>query len=61
MDMTYATIPIFIQLRKLYWENKMKYMITSKEKPVNHPINVVHTDLDSFFLYSDSGLNDVEI
>ena len=29
-------------------------MITSKEKPVNHPINYVHIDLESFVLYSDS-------
>jgi len=36
-------------------------MITSKEKPVNHPINVVHIDLESFVLYSDSGLNNVDI
>ena len=36
----------------------MKYMITSNEKPVNHPINYVHTDLESFVLYSDS-FNDV--
>jgi len=35
-------------------------MITSKEKPLNHPINVVHTDLESFILYSDSGLNDID-
>ena len=32
----------------------MKYMITSKEKPINHPINYVHTDLESFVFYSDS-------
>ena len=38
----------------------MKYMITSKEKLVNHPINYVHTDLESFVLYSDS-FNDVNI
>ena len=36
----------------------MKYMITSKDKPVNHPINAVHTDLEYFVLYSDGGLND---
>jgi len=36
-------------------------MITSKEKPINHLINDVHTDLESFLLYSDSGLNDVDI
>ena len=37
----------------------MKYMITSKEKPINHPINYVHTDLESFVLFSDS-LNDID-
>ena len=36
----------------------MKYMITSKEKLVNHSINYVHTDLESFVLYSNS-FNDV--
>lgn len=61
LDFSYATISMFGQLRKLYRENKMKYMITSKEKPVNHPINAVHTDLESFVLYSDSGLNDEDV
>ena len=59
LDFSYATIPIFGQLRKLYREKKMKYMITSKEKPINHPIQVVHTDLESFILYNDGDLNDV--
>ena len=59
LDFSYATIPVFGQLRKLYREKKMKYMITSKEKPLNHPINYVHTDLESFVLYSDSGFNGV--
>ena len=35
-------------------------MITSKEKPVNHPINYVHTNLESFVLHLDS-FNDVNI
>ena len=61
LDFSYATIPDFVQLRKLYREKKMKYMITSKEKHVNHLINVVHTDLEYFVLYSDSGLNNVDI
>lgn len=39
----------------------MKYMISNKENPNNHPINVVHTDLESFILFNDSGLNDVEV
>ena len=37
----------------------MKYMITSKEKPINHPVNYVHTDLESFVLFADS-FNDLD-
>ena len=59
MDLTYATIPMFRQMRILYREKKMKYMITSKEKSVNHLINYVHTNLESFVLYSYS-LNDID-
>ncbi len=58
LDSSCATIPVFGQMRKLYREQKMKYMITSKEKPINHPINYVHTDLESFVLFSDS-LNEI--
>lgn len=58
LDFSYAAIPVFGQMMKLYWEQKKKYMIASKEKPINHPINYVHTDLESFVLYSDS-FNDV--
>lgn len=60
LDFSYATILVFGQLRKLCREKKMKYMITSKEKLLNHPINVVHIDLESFVLYSDSGFNEVD-
>jgi len=59
LDFSYATIPVFGQMRKLYREQKMEYMITTKEKPINHPINYVHTDLESFILYSDS-FNDID-
>ena len=37
----------------------MKYMIISKEKLINDPINYVHTDLESFVLFSDS-LNEID-
>jgi len=59
LDFSYATILVFGQMRKLYREQKMKYMITSKEKPVNHLINYGHTDLESFVLFSDS-LNEID-
>lgn len=53
-----VTSLVFGQLRKLYREKKIKYMIIRKEKPLNHPISYVHTYLESFVLYSDS-FNDV--
>lgn len=52
LGFSYAIIPVFGQIRKLHWETKMKYMITSKEKSNNHPIHVVHIDLESFILYN---------
>ena len=53
MDGSYATIPIFGQLRRLYRESQMKLLVSSPEKPENSPLYSVHTDLDSFILYND--------
>lgn len=30
----------------------MQYMINGKERPVNHHVNVVHYDLNSFVLFN---------
>ena len=60
LDMTYATIPVFGQSRRLYWEMLMKYMVSSQEKPHNYPLHSVHTDLDSFILYND-GIIDSQV
>ena len=53
MDGSYATISIFGQLRRLYRESQMKFLVSSPEKPENSPLYSVHTDLDSFILYND--------
>ena len=53
MDMTYATIPVFGQPRRLYRESHMKYMVSSQERLDNSPLYSIHTDLDSFILYND--------
>jgi len=50
LDMSYATIPLFGQHRRLYRETLMKYMVGSQEKPHNYPLYSVHSDLDSFIL-----------
>ena len=43
MDMSYATIPIFGEQRRLYRESRLNYMVSSKDKPENHPIYFVDT------------------
>ena len=52
MDMTYATIPIFNQTRRLYQESHMKYMVSNIDRPNNTPIYSIHSDLESFILYN---------
>ena len=53
MDMSYATIPVFNEQRRLYIENRLAYMISSRDNPENHPIYVVDIDLGCSILYSD--------
>jgi hypothetical protein len=56
LDMSYATIPLFGQQRRLYRETLMKYMVSSQDKPHNYPLYYVHSDLDSFILYNDGDM-----
>jgi hypothetical protein len=55
--MSYATIPVFGQQRRLYRETLMKYMVNSQEKPHHYPLYSVHSNLDSFILYNDGDLD----
>ena len=52
LDMSYATIAVFGQPKKLYKETLMKYVVSSLEKPQNFPIYSVHSDMDSFILHN---------
>jgi hypothetical protein len=62
LDMSYATISVFGQPKRLYRETLMKYMVSSEEKPQNFPIYAVHSDIDSYILFNDSiGLSDNHI
>lgn len=47
MDMSYAAIPVFGEQIRLYRENRLACMISSRDNPENHPIYVVDTDLGS--------------
>ena len=61
MDGEYATIPVFSQLRRLYKEAQMKFLVSGPEKPENSPLYSVHTDLDSFIFCSDESLGEPEL
>ena len=56
--MSYATIPIFNQTKRLYRESHMKYMVSSLDRPNNTPIYSIHSDLDSFILYNENDLDE---
>jgi hypothetical protein len=58
LDMSYATIPVFRQQRRLYRETLMKYMVSSQENPHNYPLYFTHSDLDSFILYNDGDIGE---
>lgn len=53
MDMSYATIPIFGEQRRLYREQKMAYMVSNAEKPNNHPIYSLDTDMGSAIFFNE--------
>ena len=52
LDMSYATILVFGQPKRLYRETLRKYVVSSQEKPQNFPIYSMHSDMDSFILYN---------
>ena len=52
LDMSFATISVFGQPKRLYQEALMKYVVSSQEKPQNFPIYSLHSDMDSFILYN---------
>ena len=53
MDMTYATIHVFGEKRRLYRESRIAYMVSSKYKPKKFLVNVVETELGSSILFNE--------
>jgi hypothetical protein len=53
MDMSYTTIHVFGQDRRLYREVFLKYMVSNKSQPNNHPIYSVETELGSSIFFND--------
>ena len=58
MDMSYATIPVFNQNRRLYRESRMKYMVRNIDKPKNPPIYSIQSILDSFILCNEDEITE---
>ena len=56
MDMSYATILVFNQTRRLYRESHMKYMVRNLDRPNNTLVYSFHLDLDSFILYNEDDI-----
>jgi len=56
LDLSYATISVFGQPKRLYRETLMKDVVSSESKPENFPIYSIHSDMDSFILFND-GIN----
>ena len=54
MDMSYVTILVFKEQRRLYRENRFAYMISSPKFPQNHTIYSIDTDLGSAIFCNDS-------
>ena len=54
MDISYGTILVFGEQRRLYIEVKIAYMVSNKDKSVNYPIYSVETELGSSIFYNDS-------
>ena len=55
MDLSYAMIPVFGTLRRLYRENRLAYMINNRKNPKNHPIYSVDTDMASSIIFNEAG------
>jgi hypothetical protein len=53
MDLSYATIPVFSEQRRLYKQNRLAYMINNNDNPENHPIYAVDTDMGSSMFFND--------
>jgi hypothetical protein len=66
MDRSYATILVFGKKRRLYREKKLEYMVSILDRPNNHPIYVIDTDIRASIFYNDiyfeeGGKNELEI
>jgi ribonuclease HI len=54
MDLSYATVPVFGgEVKRLYRENQLAYIISDEKNSVNHPIYALDTDFGACILQID--------
>jgi hypothetical protein len=53
IDLSYTTILVFGEQRRLYRENHLAYMISDKDNQENHPKYDIDTDMGSTMFYND--------
>ena len=53
MGMSYVTIPMTRGSKRLYSEKTSPYVVSSQDKPDDHAIYVVDTDLGSSIFFND--------
>ena len=53
MDMSYTTIPVLNENKRLYSEKRSPYVVTSQDQPEIHHVYAVDTDLGSFIFFND--------
>ena len=53
MDMTYATIPVRNERKRLYSEKRLTYIVSSQTHPDIHHVYAVDTNLGSSILFND--------
>ena len=51
MEMSYGTIPVFGIQISIFREQNMAYMVTNAERPHNHPIYSLDTEMGSDILF----------
>ena len=58
LDMSYDTIHVFSQTRRLNQDSHMKYMVSSLDRPNNTPMYSIHSNIDSFILCNEEDINE---
>lgn len=53
MDMSYTTIPVFGEQRRLYKESRMAYMFNNEDKPQKFPVYAMEIELGSSILFNE--------